>query len=146
MDDAITEVFERTLNRRCVSTRKFPTDKIDILARIKFSGAVQAQCILEFPSPSAQKLTCAFLGPSEVDWDDSMVADTVGELCNMIAGGWKKKLGPSAWGTDLSVPFTSRGSSLDEPDFGITQLRRAYVFGDSPFVMRLKLLRAASRL
>ena len=75
-----------------------------------------------------------------------MVANTVGELCNMIAGGWKKRLGPLAWGGDFSVPFTSRGPSLDEPDFGITRLRRAYVFEDSPFVMSLKLLQATRRL
>lgn len=146
MDDAVAEVFEQMLSRRCVSTQEFPTGEVHILARITFSGAVEAQCILEFPSLSAQVLTCAFLGPSEVDWDDFMVADTVGELCNMIAGGWKKRLGPSAWGADLSVPFTSRGSPLDEPDFGITRLRRAYRFGDSPFVMSLKLLQATGRL
>jgi chemotaxis protein CheX len=146
MDDAVAEVFERMLNRSCVSTQEFPAGDVLILARITFSGAVEAQCVLGFPSPSAQILTCAFLGPGEVDWDDFMVADTVGELCNMIAGGWKKRLGPSAWGADLSVPYTSLGSSLDEPDFGIIRLRRAYVFDDSPFVMSLKLLQATGRL
>jgi len=87
MDDAIAEVFERMLNRRCVSTREFPTDKIDILARIKFSGAVESQCILEFPSPSAQILACAFLGPNGVDWDDSMVADN-GRRTLQYDRGW----------------------------------------------------------
>ena len=67
MDNAVAEVFERMLNRNCVSTQKFPAGDVHILARITFSGVVEAKCILEFPLPSAQILARAFLGPSEVD-------------------------------------------------------------------------------
>ncbi len=34
-----------------------------------------------------------------------MVIDAVGELCNMIAGGWKRRLGPEAEGLVLSLPL-----------------------------------------
>jgi chemotaxis protein CheX len=137
MDDAVAEVFERMLERSCSATPEASAIDADFSASITFSGTLEAQCAVEFPSPSAQTLTSAFLGPSEADWDDSMVADSVCELCNMIAGGWKMRLGTSAWGAELSVPSISRGSDRDTPNLGATSVRRAYAFGDSPFVVCL---------
>jgi chemotaxis protein CheX len=69
-----------------------------------------------------------------------MVADAVGEMCNMIAGGWKRRLGQPAWGTDLSIPSISTGQPLTTDRVlqpGETSLTRAYAFDGSPFVVHL---------
>jgi len=67
--------------------------EIGIAAKILLSGAIEAQCLVEFPQATAKKLTDAFLG-SQDDWEDALIEDAIGELCNMIAGGWKSALGP----------------------------------------------------
>jgi chemotaxis protein CheX len=97
--------------------------------------------VVAFPTRSAEKLTCAFLGSCEgCAWDEAMTADTVGELCNMIAGGWKKRLSAPDTACDLSVPFIQRGSGRDQPQPGTMHVCRAYTFDDAPFVVTLTTL------
>lgn len=136
MDDAVKEVFENMLERSCAAVDEDSRPPADISAIITLSGTLDALCVVEFPVSSAEKLTSAFLG-SETGWDDTMVADSVGELCNMIAGGWKKRLGATAWGADLSTPSICRNcphnSDCNSQD-GI-RVRRAYAFEESPFAV-----------
>ena len=62
-----------------------------IVARIQFTGAVDGECLLYASQATASVTAEALLGtPSEPH--DPMVDDAIGELCNMIAGGWKSKL------------------------------------------------------
>jgi chemotaxis protein CheX len=132
------------LARNCAATHEPPEIRADISARITFSGTLQAQCAVEFPASSARRMTTAFLGSD----DDAMIGDAVGELCNMIAGGWKTRLGPPAWGADLSVPTVFREPARDpsdQPDHGKlfahkVMVRRAYTFDDSSFVVSLSAL------
>jgi len=155
MDDAVAEVFESMLNRSCIATQEVFPIPTDISARITLSGAIEAQCLVEFPASSAEKLTCAFLGScdpvGEEGWDGAMICDSVGELCNMIAGGWKKRLGAAAGTADLSVPLITTGpcsGSVPHAPQPATipaaipatipttiQVRRAYAFDDSPFAV-----------
>jgi chemotaxis protein CheX len=92
---------------------------------------------VEFPTASARNLASAFLGSDACEWDDTMVADAVGELCNMIAGGWKKRLGPPGWEADLSVPSITRASAHCTPESCPACMRRVYAFDNSPFVVTL---------
>jgi hypothetical protein len=53
----------------------------------------------------------------------------------MIAGGWKRRLGPQAEGLVLSLPMP-----CGEPGHSIpaaSQIRRAYEFDNSRFVVNL---------
>ena len=137
MDDAVQEVFQNMLERSCATMDEDSKLAADISARITFSGTLHALCLVEFPASSAEKLTRAFLGSGDTVWDDAMIADAVGELCNMIAGGWKKRLGATAWGADLSTPSICRNcpynSECTLPD-GM-RVRRAYAFEESPFAV-----------
>lgn len=109
---------------------------VDLSARIELSGGFAAQCAVCFPSQSARNLTNAFL-ESQDDWDDGMLADSVGEMCNLIAGGWKRRLGEPAWGADLSVPTLCRGREFAHPCDSIATLRRHYAFNGSPFAVSI---------
>jgi chemotaxis protein CheX len=132
------------LDRTCAAMPDAAPVHADIAARITFSGALSAQCVVEFPASSARCLACAFLGTD----DSAMVGDAVGELCNMIAGGWKTRLGPPAWGADLSVPAISRQLPRDpsnaqvdaQSTAGAAIVRRAYTFEDASFVVSLTAL------
>jgi chemotaxis protein CheX len=136
------------LDRSCAATPPIPVigEPIPgqpISARIALSGTFAAECVVEFPPTSAARLTTAFLGPQDAPWEDAMVADAVGEMCNLIAGGWKKRLGQLAWGADLSVPSISTRESpgTDRPlQADANTLARTYAFDGSPFVVHLTLL------
>lgn len=140
MDDAVEEVFQTMLAQRCAAINRDGNLPADISAEITLSGAFDARCVVEFPATSAEKLTSALLGSGETGWDDTMIADAVGEVCNMIAGGWKKRLGEPAWAAELSTPSICRDcphrlkcSSQDER----TRMHRAYAFGGSLFAVCL---------
>jgi chemotaxis protein CheX len=141
MDDAVAEVFHSMLERNCAAVAEFSGLSPDISAGITFSGKFQAHCVVEFPSSTAARLTSAFLSPGEGAWDDAMIADAVGELCNMIAGGWKTRLGALAVASDLSVPaiswVTAHGAIRDTKMPGSICVRRAYAFDDAPFAVSL---------
>ncbi|HEV2619590.1 MAG TPA: chemotaxis protein CheX [Acidobacteriaceae bacterium] len=135
MDDAVGEVFQAMLDRSCTAVDEPLAIPGDYSARISISGAFEANCSLEFPASSAQQLTGALLGPSDTAYDSIMVIDAVGELCNMIAGGWKRRIGPQADGLILSLPLP-----CGEPNHtaeAANNIRRAYVFDDSRFVVNL---------
>jgi len=134
MDDAVEEVFLRMLERRCAAASQELNFRPDISVRIGFSGALEAQCVVEFLLTSAQRITQAFLGTKDTDWDEAMITDAVGEFCNMVAGGWKRRLGPPAWQAALSVPSISHGPTRSIDPASAT-LRRVYIFDDSPFVV-----------
>jgi len=148
VDDAVAEVFLAMIGRRCAAVEPdpaihAPSSTEHISARIALSGTLAVECAVEFPTPSAVRLTAALLGCHHAPWDDAMVADAVAELCNMIAGGWKKRLGQPAWGADLSVPAISRGPSPSSDrglNTGATTITRAYAFDGSPFVVHLTML------
>jgi chemotaxis protein CheX len=141
MDDTVAEVFHSMLERNCGAVEEFSGVNLDIAARITFSGSFRADCVVEFPWSTAERLTSAFLASGEGAWDDAMIADAAGELCNMIAGGWKTRLGTLAVASDLSVPAMSRvtagGGICDTKTPGSIRMRRAYAFDDAPFVVSL---------
>jgi len=141
MDDAVAEVFASMLDRSCDAVEPARAASTCISATITFSGTLEARCVVEFPPRSAQNLATAFLGSGDataVEWDDAMIADAVGEFCNMIAGGWKKRLGAPAWSSNLSVPSIETGPTRLRHT-AATYLRRNYAFDDSPFVVDLTL-------
>ena len=98
-----------------------------ISARILFSGVIDGECVL-FASESVARVTAeALLGiPSEPG--DPMAADAMGELCNMIAGGWKSKLGSDEAGCAISPPCISTHDSAIEVAAAQDSIRRFYSF------------------
>jgi len=134
LDSAVSEVFEMMLDRNCTPL----TTEVDInewiTARIRFSGAITGECLVYASQTVAQVAAEALLGTIS-DPSDPMVDDAVGELCNMIAGGWKSKLDPNAAVTLISVPAITRDPVL-APHSGITY-NRCYAFQGNVFGVSL---------
>jgi chemotaxis protein CheX len=136
IDDAVSEVFALMLRHHCVLVAHPKAIVTGISASILFSGTLEGQCTVHVSIPTADRITDALLG-TEGDWDDEMLDDAVGELCNMIAGGWKSRLGPPASVCRLSVPTVSRSRSTNRPH--TTTTRRFYTFNGSVFEVALAL-------
>jgi len=93
--DIVADVFHMLLQPKLRRGGDDAAAGIDISAMVLLSGSIKAQCLVEFPQATAKKVDDAFLG-CENNWENALIEDAVGELCNMIAGGWKSKLGALA--------------------------------------------------
>jgi chemotaxis protein CheX len=138
LDDAVGEVFELMLRQRCALIDESPAAAMSISAKIVFSGTLEGQCMIQVSAVGADRLADALLG-SEGDWDEVMIDDAVGELCNMIAGGWKSRLGAPASVCHLSMPAVSRGLASGWPDDATTATRRFYEFNGTVLEVTLAL-------
>jgi chemotaxis protein CheX len=102
MDETVAEIFTAMLGLGCLPAHTSAAPQPKISARIKFSGAIEGTCAVAMTGPDALKITEIFLAGAA---DDTLAADTVGELCNLLAGGWKRRLKPPAAGAALTVPI-----------------------------------------
>ncbi len=75
---------------------------------IGFAGDLKGTLLIHLPVPVAVAVTNAFL---ELDLEevDSEVKDAIGELANMVAGGFKYHLPDNGQGTQLSIPSVISG-------------------------------------
>ena len=128
MDETIAEVFAVMLGCACVPAEGCGGESSSALstsARVRYSGALAGECAVRFAAADAAGLAERLMGEAA---DDAMAADAVGELCNMVAGGWKRRLGPPASGAELSVPTLGWGAG--EPSGAA---RRRYRFDGTQF-------------
>ncbi len=79
-----------------------------VAAVVGFVGAMQGACVLRVGEEGARRMTGCMLG-TEAEQMESVVADAVGEVCNMVAGGWKSHVPELAGGCLLSVPTVISG-------------------------------------
>jgi chemotaxis protein CheX len=128
MDSAVEEVFTHMLRAVCLSTEEECTGE-RICASIRMEGQPAAECTVEVPVGAGDRITDALLG-SEADWDEAMIEDAVGELCNMVAGGLKRRLGICRAGCVISLPRISRTTAHELRCGYRIVVRRRYLFGD----------------
>jgi len=147
IDDAVTHVFAIMLRHPCVQVDEAPTEvqpaSPGIFATILISGAVQGRCAVHLSADAAARFTAILLG-TDAHWnehiaDDAVIDDAVRELCNMIAGGWKSRLGALASACQISVPAISHTIPPTQPD-DPSVICRHYAFAGSLLEVTLTLL------
>lgn len=132
MDETVAEVFATMLGCECVPAESGAALQ-DTTAKVRYSGALVGECVLLLAAMDATKLAERFLGGEA---DEAMAADAVGELCNVVAGGWKRRLRPPASGAQLSVPEVARG--LLQTDAGSSpEGRQNYALAGAQFAVDL---------
>jgi chemotaxis protein CheX len=136
LDSAVSEVFEMMLDRNCAPLDTEVDIDERITARIRFSGAITGECLVYASQTVAQIAAEALLGTVS-EPSDPLVDDAVGELCNMIAGGWKSKLDPGSAVCLISVPAITRNSVPDLASYPGTTYNRCYVFQGNVFGVSL---------
>ena len=101
LDAAVSEVFSLMLGRRCQPDLRY-ADLSGYEASVGFSGTLRGSCTVRLDYDAARSLTEELTG--EASPADCL--DTVGELCNMIAGSWKSRLPGDASACKLSIPHS----------------------------------------
>ena len=107
------------------------TSDLDIrTAIVGFSGSMRGCCQVRVGKVAAESIASAMLGGASLDGDDQPINDALGELCNMLAGGWKNGIPDLASGCSLSPPTIIAGFAykiqMSKPS---TKLCRVYRFG-----------------
>ena len=103
LDDAVSEVFDLMLSFPCTPALPSASRPPGFTASVQFSGSLTGSCAVHLDVASANLLTTHLTGqPPEPD--SPLLADIVGELCNMIAGSWKSRLAPPLASCHLSPP------------------------------------------
>jgi len=107
-------------------------------AFVGFSGAMRGSCQIRVSSNAARSIASAMLGGMPVDDDDDSINDALGELCNMLAGGWKNGIPELSSECALSPPTVISGQDykvhIRKP---AVKLLRSYRFEDHAFHLAL---------
>lgn len=109
LDAVMMAICTSMLGIECVPTEHrlgFGEDRVS--AAIRVGGVCEGVCLVEMAIPGGDWLTDTLMG-SAADWDDEMIDDAVGELCNMVTGGLKGRLGRWSRECRISLPEVWRG-------------------------------------
>ncbi len=107
-------------------------------AVVGFSGAMRGSCQIRMTCEAARSIASAMLGGAPIEEGDDSINDALGELCNMLAGGWKNGAPGLSSECSLSPPTVISGRSyivhLSKPS---VKLSRTYKFAAYTFQLTL---------
>lgn len=139
MDCAVKEVFETMLGVECSSIDSPPPspapDSTSVL--IGLAGIISGSCILQIDATSSLRVASLLTGSNETG--DEIVNDALGEVCNMVAGAWKRSLPELVSSCLLSTPTVISGKdyNLHSPPQGL-HLQRHYQCGCESFTFAMQ--------
>ena len=142
MDETVKEVFGTMLGMEVAAHPRHPLlDEApgphgEHTAMIGFVGAISGHCEINLSRKASAAIASAMLGGIDIDAESDAICDAIGELCNMLAGGWKDRLPNLSADCHLSIPIRScdlhphevGGPPVQTVDLNIS--RRSYTFGD----------------
>jgi chemotaxis protein CheX len=138
--NATQEVFEQMLGATvapAVSEELAPV--MDFTGLVGLSGALCGSLSVRCSAEAASLMTARMLG-MEVEPFDEFVVDTIGEICNMVAGNFKSKIAGLADACLLSVPTVFRGAEYQLRSLTSGELVEAcFLYEDMPFWVTLDL-------
>jgi chemotaxis protein CheX len=131
-DEAVGEVFSMMLGFEAKAVETAPAvvmgEVFGRTAIVGFSGAMRGSCEIRMDSLAAHAVCSAMIGDVSVEEDES-IDDAVGELCNMLAGGWKNRVPTLSSSCALSPPTVISGRAykvhMSSPS---TKFSRSYQF------------------
>jgi|GEM_PF-590383 len=107
-------------------------------AVVGFSGAMRGSCQIRTTTCAARSIASAMLGGIPIDAEDDSINDALGELCNMLAGGWKNGVPELSSECALSPPTVIAGRSykvhVSKPSVNFS---RAYRFNSHTLFLTL---------
>jgi chemotaxis protein CheX len=139
-DETVSEVFARMLGLSVtVSPPPIPAigEGDERTAIVGYSGAMRGCCEVQMDQDAATAAASAMMG-MPVDDADSL-DDAVGEICNMIGGGWKDRVPALSSECALSPPTVITGRAykvhMSRPS---VKLIRCYSFKDQYLFLTLR--------
>jgi len=109
LETAVREVFDIVLGAKIGSGDGLELRATELTAMVGLAGQLCGVLSIRCSLQSAALVTSKMLG-TEISDGDERVWDAVGELCNVVAGNFKNKLGAAADGCMLSVPTVITGN------------------------------------
>jgi chemotaxis protein CheX len=136
LDAAVTEIFEMMFGLSILAEanpsppRQSHADD-ERTAIVGFSGSMRGSCQIRMNGAAAGAIASAMLGGAPLDGNDDSINDALGELCNMLAGGWKNGIPGLASECFLSPPTIIAGVDYKvQMSKHSSQLCRAYKFDE----------------
>jgi len=143
MDETVKEVFAVMLGIEIEAEGEIPSTSGRALrheqtAIVGFAGAMSGICEISVGTAGSLAITGAMLGGVEVDAVGESVCDAGGELCNMLAGGWKNRISRLDSACSLSVPTVIEGVSYQvHRPASVRVNHRSYKFGENKLLLTL---------
>jgi chemotaxis protein CheX len=106
-----TMIFMDVAAQETLRQHKQPLD-CQVSAMIGLSGSLTAILGIHCPTEAALAIVGAMLG-MEIEEIDSDVKDALGEIANMLAGGFKERLASDGESLELAIPTTIAGNSYN---------------------------------
>jgi chemotaxis protein CheX len=140
-DETVFEVFASMLGLEVAVTPP-PVPAIGVgderTAIVGYSGAMRGCCEVQMNQSSAAAVATAMLGGVATDDSDSL-DDAVGEIANMIAGGWKDRIPSLSSDCNISPPTVITGRAykvhMSRPS---VRILRCYNFGENYLFLTLR--------
>jgi chemotaxis protein CheX len=130
LDQTIAEVFSMMMGISCVPTEDASSPSKEVTAVVGLAGSLSGAYVINVTDAAALHIAGALMGMPATEVDD-MVKDSIGEVCNMLAGGWKGRFPQLASDCMLSVPTIVTGKDyrvhIQKPS---VRLERKYTFGE----------------
>ncbi|HEX4649903.1 MAG TPA: chemotaxis protein CheX [Granulicella sp.] len=142
MDETVKEVFGMMLGIDIKTEGEIASTSEAVrheqTAIVGFAGAMSGICEISIGTAGSLAITGAMLGGVEVAAASESVCDAVGELCNMLAGGWKNRIPLLGSACSLSVPTVIEGVSYQVHRPANAKMnRRSYKFGENKLLLTL---------
>ena len=134
LDAAVEEVFALVLGSTCSRIAGVEVSEgRSLMAVVGFGGALSGACVLRCGEHAALTMAGRMMNEAFSELDTT-VQDAMGEICNMLAGGWKGRIPELASECSLSLPAVITGRDyqirVHRPQF---QLQRFYQFEAEQF-------------
>jgi chemotaxis protein CheX len=129
-DETVVEVFSMMLGHEIgpVEEPVGSSDANERTAIVGFSGSMRGTCEIRMTTAAARSVASAMLGGTPVEEGDDSIDDAIGELCNMIAGGWKNRIHTLSSDCALSPPTVISGGDykvhMRQPSMRMTRIYR----------------------
>jgi chemotaxis protein CheX len=113
--DATTQVFETMVFKKLDQVTPIEGDALrprsNVVGIVGFGGTISGLVAFYSTLEAAQEIAGAMLGiePSEVDGE---MADAIGEVTNMIAGGFRLRMADRGETLAISIPSVTVGSDF----------------------------------
>jgi chemotaxis protein CheX len=115
-----------------------PEEDLDITAMVGLAGQLCGVITVRCSAESAALMAAKLLG-TEPDQASSDMWDAIGEICNMVAGNFKNKIGGLSDRCALSVPTVITGTDYNLHSLGNEgSLRLTMAFEGAPVVFTLQ--------
>ncbi len=115
-------------------------------AVVGFAGAMRGTCSIRIGGTATMAVATAMMGGMAPEADDeASLCDAVGELCNMVAGGWKNRVSEQAALCSLAPPTVITGNHYNvHSALCMLTIGRSYTFETHRLKLTLVLERDSS--